>query len=44
MNTTIIPLQEFIIREIEPVVQLIYPDEKVKLEIHQNKILTPDDL
>jgi phage portal protein BeeE len=44
MNTTIIPLQEFIIRELEPVVQLIYPDEKVKLEIHQNKILTPDDL
>lgn len=39
MNTTVIPLQEFIIRELEPVVQLIFPNEKVELIIQQNSIL-----
>lgn len=39
MNTSVKPLQEFLIRELEPVVQLIYPDEQVKLEITQNQIL-----
>lgn len=39
MNTSIKPLQEFIIREIEPVVQLIYPGEEIKLSIEQNNIL-----
>lgn len=39
MNTTVKPLQEFLIRELEPVVQLMYPNEEVKLEIQQNQIL-----
>lgn len=39
MNTSVKPMQEFLIRELEPVVQLIYPDQLVKLEIEQNSIL-----
>lgn len=40
MSTTIVPLQNFIIREVEPVVQLIYPNEEVKLTIEQNTLLS----
>lgn len=37
MNTSIKPMQEFIIRELQPVVQLIYPNEQVSLNIIQNQ-------
>lgn len=40
MKTTIKPLREFMIRELEPVVQLMYPDEVVKLEIQDNEFLS----
>jgi len=39
MNTSIKPLQEFILRELQPVVQLMYPDQAVSLEIQQNQIV-----
>jgi hypothetical protein len=39
MNTCVKPLQEFLLREITPVVKLIYPNEDIKLEIEQNQIL-----
>lgn len=39
MNTTVRPLQEFIIRELEPVIQLMYPNEEINLEIEQNQVL-----
>lgn len=41
MKTTIEPLQEFMIKELNPVVQLMYPAEDVNLEIEQNKFLAP---
>lgn len=42
MKTTVIPLQEFIIRELQPVLQLIYPNENVELNIQQNQIVEND--
>ena len=39
MNTTIIPMQEFIIRELKPLIQLIYPEQQITLEIEQNQII-----
>jgi len=39
MSTTIKPLQEFIIRELQPILQLMYPNEKIDLTIQQNEIL-----
>jgi hypothetical protein len=39
MSTSIRPLQNFINRELEPVIQLIYPDETISLVIEQNQIL-----
>jgi hypothetical protein len=39
MNTTIIPMQEFVIRELKPLIQLIYPDQPITLEIEQNQII-----
>jgi hypothetical protein len=40
MNTTIKPLQNFINREIQPLVELIHPDEQqISLVIEQNQIL-----
>lgn len=39
MNTTIKPMQEFLIRELQPVVQLIYPNEQIVLEIEQNQVV-----
>ena len=39
MNTTVKPMQDFLIRELQPVVQLMYPDMEIKLEIEQNQIL-----
>ena len=39
MNTSIKPLQEFMLRELQPVVQLMYPDQAVSLEIQQNQIV-----
>jgi hypothetical protein len=44
MNTTIFPLQDFLIRELKPVIELIYPDQEIELKIKQNKILSTDDL
>lgn len=37
MNTSVKPMQQFIIKELEPIVQLIYPNELVKLNIIQNQ-------
>jgi hypothetical protein len=39
MSTSIKPLQNFINRELEPIIQLIYPDETISLVIEQNQIL-----
>lgn len=39
MNTSIKPMQEFILRELKPIVELIYPGEEILLEIQQNQIL-----
>lgn len=39
MNTTVIPLQEFLIRELHPVIQLIHPNENIELIIEQNQIV-----
>jgi hypothetical protein len=39
MNTSIKPLQNFINRELKPVIQLIYPDQEISLVIEQNQIL-----
>ena len=38
MRTSIVPLQNFIIRELEPLVDLIYPEQDVVLEINQNTL------
>jgi phage portal protein BeeE len=37
MNTSVKPMQEFIIKELEPIVQLMYPNEPVELSIQQNQ-------
>jgi len=37
MNTSVKPMQEFIIKELEPIVQLMYPNESVELSIQQNQ-------
>jgi len=39
MNTSIKPTQEFMIRELQPIIQLMYPNEAINLEIQQNQIL-----
>lgn len=39
MATTIRPLQEFLIREVQPIIQLMYPNETVDLTIEQNIII-----
>lgn len=39
MNTSIKPMQEFILRELRPVMALMYPNEEINLEIQQNNIL-----
>jgi hypothetical protein len=39
MSTSIKPLQNFINRELTPIIQLIHPDEEVALVIEQNQIL-----
>lgn len=39
MNTSIVPIQKFIARELQPIVELIYPGEQITLEIQQNQIL-----
>jgi phage portal protein BeeE len=39
MNTSVKPMQQFIIKELEPIVQLIYPQELVKLNIIQNQTI-----
>jgi len=39
MSTTIRPLQEFLIRELTPILQLMYPNEEISLEINQNSII-----
>lgn len=39
MNTSVKPLQEFMLRELNPVMNLMYPDQNIKLEINQNTIL-----
>jgi phage portal protein BeeE len=39
MNTSIRPLQNYMNRELQPIVQLIYPNEQVNLELIQNTII-----
>jgi phage portal protein BeeE len=39
-STTIFPLQEFMVRELTPIIQLMYPSENVDLTIQQNQILS----
>jgi hypothetical protein len=39
MSTTVKPLQKFILDEIKPVLELMYPGEEITLEIEQNTIL-----
>ncbi len=39
-STTIFPLQDFLISEISPVLQLMYPNEEIVLEFKQNNILS----
>ncbi len=41
MKTTIQPLQEFMLKELNPIVQLLYPEEQVNLVIEQNEFLDP---
>jgi hypothetical protein len=41
MKTTIQPLQEFMLKELNPIVQLLNPEEPVKLVIEQNEFLSP---
>ena len=40
MSTTIKPLQEFIIRELSPILQLMYPNETIDLTIEQTPLLS----
>lgn len=40
MNTTVKPLQSFMNRELKEVLQLIYPNEEINLEITQSNILS----
>jgi phage portal protein BeeE len=44
MSTTIRPLQQFIVRELEPILQLMYPGQEIDLTIKQNVLLEPDEL
>jgi len=37
MNTSVKPMQEFLLKELDPIVQLMYPNEEVKLQINQNQ-------
>lgn len=39
MSTTILPLQSFILDQLQPVVQLMYPNEVVDLQIEQSTLL-----
>jgi len=39
MNTSIVPIQKFMSRELTPIIELIYPGEQITLEIQQNQIL-----
>ena len=39
MSTSIRPLQNFMNRELKPIIELIYPDEEITLVIEQNQIL-----
>ena len=39
MRTTILPMQEFLIRELRGPIQLLYPNQEINLEINQNSIV-----
>jgi len=39
MNTSIKPLQNFMNRELKPILELIHPDQEISLVIEQNQIL-----
>ncbi len=39
-STTIFPLQEFLVAEIKPILQLMYPNQEIVLDIQQNNILS----
>ena len=39
MNTSVRPLQNFMNRELQPIIELIYPDQQISLVIEQNQIL-----
>jgi hypothetical protein len=40
MSTTIKPLQQFLIRELKPILELMHPNEEINLEIEQNQLLS----
>lgn len=40
INTSIKPLQNFMNRELKPLIELIHPNEQINLEIQQNQILS----
>jgi len=40
MNTSVKPIQNFMNREIQPILELIYPDQEISLVIQQNQILS----
>lgn len=39
INRTIIPMQTFLNRELKPILQLIYPNEEIVLQVEQNQLL-----
>jgi len=39
MNTSVKPLQNFMNRELQPLIELIHPDQEISLVIQQNQIL-----
>jgi phage portal protein BeeE len=39
MRTTILPMQEFLLRELRGPIQLLYPNQEINLEIQQNSIV-----
>lgn len=39
LNTTILPIQKFLIKELKPLIELVNPDQDIDLKIIQNPIL-----
>lgn len=39
LNTSIKPIQKFLLRELKPLIELVNPDQEINLEISQNQIV-----